>query len=44
VAVESQLGQGATFIISLPVLGQKQWLDNASEGKDHELQGKNLIG
>jgi two-component system NtrC family sensor kinase len=53
VSVESRLGQGATFIITLPVLGQKQWLNNeqplpdlknAPEGKDHELQGKNLIG
>jgi hypothetical protein len=53
VSVESRLGQGATFIITLPVLGQNQWLNNeqplpdlknAPEGKDHELQGKNLIG
>jgi signal transduction histidine kinase/NAD-dependent dihydropyrimidine dehydrogenase PreA subunit len=53
VAVESRLEQGATFIITLPVLGQKQWLNNeqplpdlknAPEGKDYELQGKNLIG
>jgi signal transduction histidine kinase len=44
VAVESILGQGATFIITLPILGQEQWLDSTPEGKDHELQGKNLIG
>ena len=53
VSVESRLGQGATFIITLPVLGQKEWLDNEQplpdlknvpEGKNHELQGKNLIG
>jgi len=53
VSVESQLGQGATFTIHLPVLGQKEWLTGetaipglkrAPQGKDHEIQGKNLIG
>ena len=53
VSVESRLGHGATFIITLPVLGQKQWLEseqplpdpkNAPEGKYHEPQGKDLIG
>jgi two-component system NtrC family sensor kinase len=53
VAVDSRLGQGATFIITLPVLGQDQWLNNelslpdpnnAPEGRGHELQGKDLIG
>ena len=53
VRVESRLGQGATFIIDLPVLGQDEWLKTESlspglkpapEGKDHDIQGKNLIG
>lgn len=53
ISVESQLGRGATFIILLPVLGQEEWLKsesliedtgNASEGKYHESQRKNLIG
>ena len=53
VHAESQLGQGATFIIDLPVLGQEEWqkaeglitgLKPAPEGKDHGIQGKNLIG
>ncbi|MDP2915999.1 MAG: ATP-binding protein [Candidatus Aminicenantes bacterium] len=53
VTAESRLGQGATFIITLPVLGQKEWLKNerpltdlknAPEGKEHDSQGKNLIG
>jgi len=53
ITVESSLGQGATFIILMPVLGQKEWMKNESpieditnapEGKDHENQRKNLIG
>jgi two-component system NtrC family sensor kinase len=53
VTVESQLGKGATFIILLPVLGQKEWLQSESptadlktvpEGKDYEVQRKSLIG
>jgi len=53
VTAESLLGQGATFIITLPVLGQNEWLknerpiadlDSALEGKEHDSQGKNLIG
>jgi two-component system NtrC family sensor kinase len=53
VRAESQLGRGATFIIDLPVLGQDEWqkaessitgLKPVPEGKDHGIQGKNLIG
>jgi two-component system NtrC family sensor kinase len=53
VSVDSQIGHGATFIITLPVLGQQQWLNeeqpfpglkNAPEGNAHESQGKSLIG
>jgi signal transduction histidine kinase len=53
VRAESQLGRGATFIIDLPVLGQDEWqkaessitgLKPAPEGKDHGIQGKDLIG
>ncbi len=53
VRAESQLGQGATFIIDLPVLGQDEWqkaegsitdLKPSPEGKDHGIQGKDLIG
>jgi signal transduction histidine kinase/iron only hydrogenase large subunit-like protein len=53
VRAESQLGQGATFVIDLPVLGQDEWQEAegmitgskpASEGKDHGSQGKDLIG
>lgn len=53
VSVESRLGDGATFIILLPVLGQKEWLQSespivdfkpVSEGKDYEVQRKDLIG
>jgi two-component system NtrC family sensor kinase len=53
VRAESQLGQGATFIIDLPILGQEDWLkaENQAkdtkpgpEGKDHGVQGKDLIG
>ena len=53
VRVESRLGQGATFVIDLPVLGQDEWLKAESstadlkpdpEGKTHGVQGKDLIG
>ncbi|MCJ7589078.1 MAG: ATP-binding protein [Candidatus Aminicenantes bacterium] len=53
VFVESQLGQGATFIILLPVLGQDEWnksegpveeLKDVPEGKSYESQRKDLIG
>jgi len=53
ISVESRLGEGAAFIILMPVLGQKEWMKNESpveditnapEGKDHEYQRKNLIG
>jgi signal transduction histidine kinase len=53
VRAESQLGRGATFIIDLPALGRDEWLKAESsitglkpvpEGKDHGIQGKNLIG
>jgi two-component system NtrC family sensor kinase len=53
VRAESRLGEGATFIIDLPVLGQDEWLKaesmsadlkSGSEGKDHGAQGKDLIG
>jgi signal transduction histidine kinase/iron only hydrogenase large subunit-like protein len=53
VRAESRLGQGATFIIDLPILGQEDWLKAESlaadskpgpEGKDHGVQGKDLIG
>jgi signal transduction histidine kinase len=53
VRAESQLGQGATFIIDLPILGQDEWLKAESlatdlkpgtGGKDHGVQGKDLIG
>jgi signal transduction histidine kinase len=53
VRAESQLGQGATFIIDLPILGQDEWLKAESlatdikpgpGGKDHGVQRKDLIG
>jgi two-component system NtrC family sensor kinase len=53
VRAESRLGQGATFVIDLPVLGQDEWLKAeslsadlkpGSEGKNHGAQSKDLIG
>jgi two-component system NtrC family sensor kinase len=53
IRAQSQMGQGATFIIDLPILGQDEWLKVESsgadlkpgpEGKNHGVQGKNLIG
>ena len=36
VRAESQLGQGATFVIDLPVLGQDEW--QKAEGIDHGIE------
>jgi signal transduction histidine kinase len=53
ISAESRIGNGATFIILLPVLGQEEWLKsealdeelkNAPEGMNHERQRKDLIG
>ena len=53
VRAESRPGQGATFIIDLPVLGQEEWATAASppgglrpgsEGNDHGAQSEDLIG
>jgi two-component system NtrC family sensor kinase len=53
VGVKSQVGQGATFIIGFPVLGQDEWLNGAQpldspqrglEGKSDGLPRKDLIG
>jgi len=53
VTAESRMGHGAAFIITLPVLGQKEWknkdhpitdLKNAPKGKEHDSHGKDLIG
>jgi len=53
VTADSEWGRGATFIITLPVLGQKEWFKKEQppaeakfglEGSEHDSQGKNLIG
>jgi len=53
VHAESRVGEGATFIIDLPVLGQEEWFkaENLAaeakpgpEGKYDGAQGKDLIG
>ncbi len=53
IRAESRVGEGATFIIVLPVLGQDEWFKSENsaadakhgpEGKGDGAEGKNLIG